>query len=431
VRIGFAPVLNSLIGGTYQYSATMLRTLYEWTEQENDDEFVVFADRVKHPLLKSLTHSQWMVQPLQPPSPRRLVRDAMLQILSDEALTRTRSWFARLTSHVTDGVPDLDVIQTRSDIKRWFQHFGVEFMVYSGTYTLAFETGIPYVMAIHDLQHRINPQFPEFAANGQWAQWEYLCRNGARYATLLLADSEVGKEDILHFYRPYGVTPDRVKVLPFLPATYLTVVIPESERQRVQRIYRLPERYFFYPAQFWSFKNHTRIVEALELVKNMHHVKLPIVFCGSHSGEFREQTFRDVMSRSYQLGVEDQIHYLGYVPDKDMSALYAGASALVMPTFCGPTNIPVIEAWAFGCPVLTSDIRGIREQVGDAALVVDPWSVEAIAEGIYRLWREESLRCTLMDRGRQRLASYSPTDFRQRLIEIVEEAKWRVARKES
>jgi glycosyltransferase involved in cell wall biosynthesis len=60
----------------------------------------------------------------------------------------------------------------------------------------------------------------------------------------------------------------------------------------------------------------------------------------------------------------------------------------VMPTFFGPTNIPVLEAWAFGCPVLTSDIRGIREQVGDAALLADPTSVEAIADGIHQLWTD-------------------------------------------
>ena len=89
----------------------------------------------------------------------------------------------------------------------------------------------------------------------------------SRYATLLLADSEVGKEDILNFYGPYGVTPDQVKVLPFLPACYLATDISESERQRVRTTYHLPERYLFYPAQFWPHKNHTRIVQALGLLR--------------------------------------------------------------------------------------------------------------------------------------------------------------------
>jgi glycosyltransferase involved in cell wall biosynthesis len=100
-----------------------------------------------------------------------------------------------------------------------------------------------------------------------------------------------------------------------------------------------------------------------------------------------------------------------------------------MPTFFGPTNIPVLEAWAFACPVLTSDIRGIREQVADAAVLVDPRSVESIAEGIYRLWTDEKLRLTVTEAGRRRLSSYTPDDFRNRLIEILDEAKDRVRSK--
>jgi glycosyltransferase involved in cell wall biosynthesis len=133
-----------------------------------------------------------------------------------------------------------------------------------------------------------------------------------------------------------------------------------------------------------------------------------------------------MMSVAHEWGVAEQIRYLGYVPDEDMSAMYAGAAALVMPTFFGPTNIPVLEAWAFGCPVLTSDIRGIREQVGDAAVLADPRSVEAIAEGIERLWTDDGLRRRLVERGRQRLSAYTPEDYRRRLIDIVEEAKTRV-----
>jgi glycosyltransferase involved in cell wall biosynthesis len=278
----------------------------------------------------------------------------------------------------------------------------------------------------HDDGHRLQPEFPEVSANGEWESREYYLRNGARYATLVLADSDVGKEDILNFYGPYGVTADRVKVLPYLPASCLAVDISESEQQQVQMKYGLPDRYLFYPAQFWSHKNHSRIVQALGLLKQERRLKIPVVFCGSHTGEIRRRVFREMMSLSSQLGIADQVHHLGYVPDDDMSGIYAGAAALVMPTFFGPTNIPVLEAWTFGCSVLTSDVRGIREQVGDAAVLVNPRSVEAIADGIYHIWTDENLGRMLRERGRQRLATYGPDDYRRRLIEIVEEAKIRV-----
>jgi glycosyltransferase involved in cell wall biosynthesis len=101
-----------------------------------------------------------------------------------------------------------------------------------------------------------------------------------------------------------------------------------------------------------------------------------------------------------------------------MSGLYAAAEALVMPTFFGPTNVPVVQAWAFGCPMITRDmitrdIRGIREQAGDAALLADPRSIEAIVDGSQRLWTDRTLR----------VASYTPTDFRLRLGGILENAR--------
>src|SRR5439155_10489593 len=129
------------------------------------------------------------------------------------------------------------------------------------------------------------------------------------------------------------------------------------------------------------------------------------------AGGIREQTFHETMSLSCQLGIGKDIHYFGYVPDEDMSAMYAEAEALVMPTFFGPTNIPILEAWAFGCPVLTSDIRGIREQVNDAAVLVDPRSVESIAEGLYRLWADENLRRTLVEGGTAGYLNTPPTIF--------------------
>src|SRR5262249_40728612 len=113
--------------------------------------------------------------------------------------------------------------------------------------------------------------------------------------------------------------------------------------------------------------------------------------------------------------------------DGDMSGLYAEAAALVMPTFFGPTNIPVLEAWAFGCPVVTSDVRGIREQVDRAAILVDPGSAEAVADGIYRIWTASSLASQLAVLGRGRLAEYTPDHYRRRLIDILVEAKERVS----
>jgi glycosyltransferase involved in cell wall biosynthesis len=433
MRIGIVPIINPSSpsgGGVYQYSMTMLRTLHEWTDSRYEDEFVVFSPEAPKSVLELLNGRGWTFKPLVPRSLQQKILEMLRRFVGEGPHREVWRWLRAQLRQVRRpnrmDLPDPEVVRSRPDIRQWFRSCGVDLVLYTAHTSLPFEAGVPYVMAIHDLQHRLQPEFPEVSANGEWESREYYLRNGARYATLLLADSEVGKEDILNFYGPYGVTADRVKVLPYLPASCLAVDISKSEQQRVQTKYHLPDRYLFYPAQFWPHKNHHRIVQALGLLKQEHRVNIPVVFCGSHTEEIRERAFHDVMSLSSQLGLKNEICYLGYVPDEDMSGIYAGAAALVMPTFFGPTNIPVLEAWAFGCPVLTSDIRGIREQVGDAAVLVNPRSVEAIADGIYRIWTDENLGRMLAERGRQRLATYGPDDYRRRLIEILEEAKTRV-----
>lgn len=129
------------------------------------------------------------------------------------------------------------------------------------------------------------------------------------------------------------------------------------------------------------------------------------------------------MARAAELGLHAQVHYVGLAPADLMAGLYAGASAMVMPTFHGPTNLPVIEAWAAGCPVLTSRIRGIAEHVGSAGLLADPNSTGEVAEGIRRLWLDEALASTLVREGRRRLSEHSVDGFRQRLCEILDDAR--------
>lgn len=435
MRIGILPSLDPSSGGIYQYSLTMLHALEKWRDEGCEDELIIFADDIDHPTATALKARGWTVKPLWQNIPlKRRAFKLLKPALGEELLVKawqTVRGARRLVGAAAD--KPQEEIRYRPEMRRWFEFHGIDLMLYPAPTPLSFESGIPYVMAIHDLQHRLQPEFPEVSADGVWQSREYMYHHGSRSATLILADSEVGKEDILNFYGPLGVGPDRVKVLPFLPANYLVVDIPEEERRGIRAKYSLPDRYLFYPAQFWPHKNHIGIIRALGLLKQRHDLGVPVVLCGSHSGEIRERAFKEAISASRSLGLDldHEVKYLGYVPDENMSALYAEAEGLIMPTFFGPTNIPVLEAWAFGCPVITSNLRGIREQTGDAAVLVDPSSPESIASGIHQVWTDEGMRQTLILRGKQRLARYTPDDHRRLLIEIVEEAKSLIHRQDT
>jgi glycosyltransferase involved in cell wall biosynthesis len=406
LRIGIAPLTNETGGGAYQYGQTLLSVLAELRD-ERAEEFVVLADglRAGDPLLGG---AEWEVAPLTPVSGRRRALGAAKRLVPRRHRHRWREQRGLPT-----GSP-----RRRPDVRAWHESLGIDLVIYPFSSALAFEAQTPYVLAVHDLMHRRHPEFPEFGGD-ELAHREYLFRNGIAEALVVLVDSEAGKEDVLEFYGDL-IASDRIAILPFLPAAPRAVKL--EDRARVRRAYRLPERYLFYPAQFWPHKNHRLLVEALAELERSDGIEADLVLVGSKLGEVRERSYADLLARAQELGVEARIHHLGYVPAEDMSALYAEAVALVMPTFFGPTNIPVVEAWALDCPVITSDIRGVREHAGDAALLADPDSVAAIAAAIRRVWLDEELRTELVRLGRERIASYTRDDFARRLDAVLDQA---------
>jgi glycosyltransferase involved in cell wall biosynthesis len=403
----------------YQYSLSMIAA----AEQVSQHEFSLLVDDPEDPRVAPFAAKGWRILPAFQPSPpgraRSLARRALGNGVAAKAVRQLRS-SARPPS-APEALPDIRTIQRRDDQARWWRDHAIDLVVYAAPSPLSFEVGIPYITAIHDVQHRLQPELLEVSDHGEWQSREYVYRNSAVHATAVLVDSEVGRDQFLSFYGAYGVEPARVKVLPFLPASYVTQPSLE-ERRRVRAAYGVPDRYLIYPGQFWPHKNHARIIQALEQLKLSRKQEIAIVFCGSHSGELRERQFRLINDMAEYCGVAAQVSYLGYVPDPDVAALYADAVALVMPTLFGPTNIPPLEAWACGCPVLSSDIEGIREQLGDAALLVDPRSVAALANGISEIWTNDALRERLMQAGRERIGSFTAADFRRRLSDILDEA---------
>jgi glycosyltransferase involved in cell wall biosynthesis len=423
--VGVAPAALEAAGGIYQYSERMLDVLAE-LRAHRTERFVVLGNGLgaRSPVLGG--HS-WELAPLTPTTWRGRVVDTLSRFAQERLGEGNRDRMVRLYLRFRPRhkLPaDLDAPAFRRDVHAWLGECGIDLMIYPSPVALAFEAAVPYVMAVHDLQHRIHPEFPEVSAGIEGARREYLFRHGIGRATLVIADSETGKEDILNFYGDV-IEPDRVFVLPFLPSTVSLDDVAGEDRRRVRRAHRLPERYLFYPAQFWPHKNHERIVEAIATLARLG-LEVPLVLVGSAAGDIRARTFSSVMAKARSLSVAHLVRHLGYVPADDMAPLYAEAVALVMPTFFGPTNIPILEAWSLDCAVLTSDLRGVREQAGDGALLVDPASADAIADGIRRLWSDDALRGRLIKNGRERLSAYPRDDYAARLGAILDAARARV-----
>lgn len=263
---------------------------------------------------------------------------------------------------------------------------------------------LPALAAVHDLMHRYERRFPE--VGGLYRLREAHHHSIAAYCRAALVDSDCGRKQ---FCESYAADASRVFVLPYIAPAAVRQASTEDRTPA-----GLPAKYFFYPAQFWPHKNHSRLLRALSLVAR-RHPDVQLVLTGSKAHEYPR-----LQAQVRQLHLSGQVHFLGYVPELGMHGLYRRARALVMPTFFGPTNIPPLEAFALDCPVAISGIYGMPDQLGDAALYFDPESEESIAAVMERLWVDDALREELIQRGRQHAEQWGQAAFAVRLAECID-----------
>jgi glycosyltransferase involved in cell wall biosynthesis len=272
----------------------------------------------------------------------------------------------------------------------------------------SYQFPVPALVSIHDLMFRYERRFPESASGWEYLNRERSCRNICRWSSGVLVDSETGR---LQLAESYGIELKHVHVLPYIAPRYM---YSEQAPSDFNSRYRLPSKFIFYPAQFWEHKNHKKLIRAVASLKKSFP-DLKLVLSGA-----KQNAYDSVVKMVHELNLPDDVVFLGYVPDTDMPELYRRARALVMPTYYGPTNIPPLEAFVAGCPAAVSGIYGMPEQVGNAALLFNPDSVDEIADCIRRLWTDDRLCAELVERGKRRSASWGQQQFNTRLREIID-----------
>jgi glycosyltransferase involved in cell wall biosynthesis len=268
----------------------------------------------------------------------------------------------------------------------------------------------PYIVTIHDFQYKYYPQF--------FTLWERFLINityrTGKKSKIVVCESNFVKNDLINFL---SIKNDKIRVLPSPPFFYTErSEIQADLLSSVQDKYDLPSKYLFYPSQFWFHKNHIKLVQALKLLKEEYGFCIPLVLVGS-----KNNNFGNTMNEIKRLEIEDQVKYLGYVPDGDLRCLYKLATALIVPTLFESVSLPIWEAFYFGCPVVSSNVCALPEQVGDAGLLFDPNNAGDIAEKIYMIWSDGKLRQELVGKGNERVKDLTLKNYARQWGEIIEE----------
>jgi glycosyltransferase involved in cell wall biosynthesis len=149
-------------------------------------------------------------------------------------------------------------------------------------------------------------------------------------------------------------------------------------------------------------KNLARLLQAFAVVCQSTKGKVGLAIAGTDGPG--AASMRDVCRR---LGIVDSVHWLGYVSDAERRALYGGAVAFVFPSLYEGFGLPVLEAMAWGSPVISSNAASLPEVVGTAGLLIDPYSVDALATAMKRVLDDTSLRSTLIESGHLRAREFT------------------------
>jgi glycosyltransferase involved in cell wall biosynthesis len=275
-------------------------------------------------------------------------------------------------------------------------------------YALALlHTSRPFAYTLHDLQENYYPD--NFS---RWQRsWRYQVHSRLlRRARRVICESSHVKTDIIRYF---GASEQRIAVIAAPPLRQFLAEESDERLQATRVRLRLPEKFLFYPAQFWSHKNHLRLIDAFrEVVVEVPDLKLVL------TGKKRDQ-YETVMRAIDTFGLNGRVCHLGYVAQDDLQAIYRLATALVMPSLFESVSIPVYEAFQVGTPVAASGILAIPEQVGDAGLLFDPTSVASIKAAVLRIVKDPAAARLLGERGRDRMAAMTPERYGAQLQSLL------------
>jgi len=270
----------------------------------------------------------------------------------------------------------------------------------SSSQMAAYVRRLNYLVTAWDQCHRDHLEFPEVNFEGQFEQRENFYKTIAPKAVAILVDAPTSKDNLV---KRYGCDAARIHVAPFFPPEELSQAQAGMD---VPKKYGIKRRYIFYPAQFWAHKNHVYVLDGLALLKQKYGIEMDVVFSGSDKGNL---SF--VLAYARKLGLQDAVHYVGFVPYVAMASFYGQALALVMPTYFGLTNIPPLEAFALGCPVCYPDLPGLRDQVGDAAFLMDLKDPGSMATQVMAILNDKGLVAQKVIKGKAIVARWTGDDY--------------------
>jgi glycosyltransferase involved in cell wall biosynthesis len=232
---------------------------------------------------------------------------------------------------------------------------------------------IPYICTVWDLQHRTLQDFREVNSYLVKNYRETVISENIKKAEFVITGTAYGKNLINKFY---NIQNKKILIIPHPTPSYAFI----------NKRYLLPKKYsfknfFFYPANFWEHKNHLNLLKGFKIF-NEKKIKYNLVLVGNISDKQNYNSIKEFIRENFP---NNNVYVLGFVKRNILLSLYDHCLALTYLSFSGPENLPPLESFARGKPVLYSKFKGAYEQLRNLPTYVNPKDPKDIALGFSRI----------------------------------------------
>ncbi len=265
----------------------------------------------------------------------------------------------------------------------------------------------PVVVTVHDISFAL---FPDHFSPRDRLVLSSLVPLSMRRAAHVLTLTQTGRRDLLSRYR---LPPERVTAIPLAAGPLFRRLDHTAELDAALTRYGIDGPFALAVGNLQPRKNLPRLVEAFAQVRAAGETGVRLVIVGQ--ARWQASGVHEAVRR---YGLEDAVVFTGYLPDDDLVRLYNAARVFIYPSLYEGFGLPPLEAMACGAPVVASNVGAVAEVCADAARLVPPTDVRAIAEAVLSVLRDEGVRGTLRERGFRRAAEFAWDETARRTLAV-------------
>ncbi len=263
------------------------------------------------------------------------------------------------------------------------------------------------VTTVHDLIGMIYPHNLGRISRFYWQKWLPLC---VKNSDIIIADSENTKNDIM---RLLHVPADKITVIYLAADEHFRPMSKVESSLNILRKYGINKKYILNVGTIEPRKNIVSLVEAFGKYKKHSEEDILLVVAGKKGWDYQR-----CKHRVQELGLDQEVVFCDYVEEDDLPLLYSLAEVFVYPSFYEGFGLPVLEAMSCGIPVISSNVSSLPEITGDAALLIDPNSIDSIKAALAKILDDKQFAKTLSGRALERSRFFSWENTVEKTIEI-------------